>query len=246
MAGRLGRKLLAAVAIARLCACSPSNDWFVQRLLDDQVAGTVHDCVPLGWDPVRVDDKFFYIGYSAEIDETYWYIRPPWVAGFEEHATLGPQGRTARAVLGHLVEAGMVSERSVGGNTQYHLTASGFDRFFDDDNFGNNRLRNPYVCYSTIAPRSIIWKQPVHLEDDPFGRGAVEVFRVAFTWTVSTDPSWTPDTFLRAHTVVLGPASSPAIAKFVRRDNEWDLENLYPSLPDRLVDQTAWPTPQTP
>ena len=76
----LGRRACGAVAIALLCACTPANDWYVQRLLNDQVTGTVHDCVPLGWNPARVDDNFFYVGYSAEIDETYWYLPPPFTS----------------------------------------------------------------------------------------------------------------------------------------------------------------------
>jgi hypothetical protein len=201
----------------------------------------VHDCVPLGWDPARVDDNFFYVGYSAELDETSWYLPPPWVAGFGPHAVIGPQGRTVQALLSHLMRSGMVSERKRVGHAQYHLTAAGFERFFDNDNFGNNRLLNPYLCYSTIAPRTIVWKQPVHLENDPYGPGRVQVFRVAFTWTVLPDRSWTPDAFIRAHTITLGPARSPAIAKFVRRGNDWELENLYPSLPDHIADPAAWP-----
>ena len=134
-----------------------------------------------------------------------------------------------------------MSERSKRSSTQYHLTAAGFERFFDNDNFGNNPLHNPYVCYSTIAPRSIVWKQPLHLENDPYGPGKVQVFRVAFTWTTSMDRSWTPDAFIRAHAIVLGPTGSPAVAKFVRRGSTWELENLYPSLPDHIADPSAWP-----
>jgi len=241
MIDRLGLGVCAAVATVVLCACSPSNDWYVQRILADQVAGTVHDCVPLGWNPERIDDNFFTVGYSAEVDETYWFVSPPWAAGFGPRDARDPRGKTTRELLAHLVQAGMVNEVSSYGTDQYKLAEPGFERFFDDDHFGNNRLHNPYVCYTTIVPRSIVWKQPEHLENDPYGKGRVHVFRVAFNWTVSPDTHWMPDAFIRAHTVVLGPARNPAIAKFVLRGSTWDLEDLYPSMPDNIVNPAAWP-----
>lgn len=206
------------------------------------MTGTVHDCVPLGWNPVRVDDGFFYVGYSAELDETYWFVSPPWAAGFGPHEPVDPAGRTARDVLAHLEAAGMVDETRRRWGVKFNLSGAGFERFFDHDNFGNNRLDFPYICYSTIAAKAIIWKQPVRLESDPYGPGRVQTFRVAFTWTISTDSSWRPDAFIRAHSIVLGPTRSPAIAKFVRRGDDWVLDNLYPGSSDRVTEPAAWPT----
>jgi hypothetical protein len=236
------RYIGALTIVAILSACSPSSGWYDMRLLNDQVTGMVHDCVPLGWVPVRVDDNVFYPGYSVEIDETDWYLPPPWVGGFGPHPVMGTQGRIAKGLLSHLVRAGMVSTRDVRGYVQYHLTESGFERYFDGDNFGNNRLHSSYVCYSKIVARSIEWKQPVHLEADPFGPGRVPVFRVAFTWSTAHDPSWTPDAFIRAHTIVLGPPKSPTLAKFILRGDFWELVNLYPGQPNQFVDPGAWPS----
>jgi hypothetical protein len=233
------RYLGALVIVAILSACSPSSDWYDMRLLNDQVTGMVHDCVPLGWVPVRVNDDVFYPGYSVEIDETDWYLPPPWVGGFGPHPIIGKEGRIAADLLAHLVRAGIVSTHRVRGSTQYHLTGAGFERYFDNDAFGNNRLHSSYVCYSTISVQSIQWKQPVHLEADPYRPGRVQVFRVGFTWSTAHDPSWTPDAYLRAHTIALGPPRSPTIAKFILRGNFWELVNLYPAQ-SRIVDPSAW------
>jgi hypothetical protein len=203
----------------------------------------VHDCVPLGWNPAPVGDAMFYPGYSIEIDETDWYLPPPWVGSFGPHPVVGAQGRTVQALLSQLERAGMVSEKTARGGAQYHLTEDGFGRYFDADNFGNNRLDSPYICCSKVSVQSVQWTQPVHLEADPYKPGRVPVFRVAFTWSVSDDPAWTPDAFIRAHTIVLGPSNSSTIAKFIERDNVWELVNLYPSS-NRIVDLDAWPSPR--
>jgi hypothetical protein len=239
----LKRSLGVLAIIAIVSACSPASDLYDVRLLNEQVSGMVHDCVPLGWIPVRVNDAVFYPGYSIDVDETDWYLPPPWVGGFGPHSAIGNQGRTVQGVLSHLERAGIVSRQKMRRNTLYHLTDSGLKRYFDSNSFGNNPLRSSYVCYSTISVRTIQWKQPVHLEADPYRPGRVPVFRVGFTWSISGDPTWTPDAFIRAHTIVLGPPGSPTIAKFIQRDNSWELANLYPALPDRIVDPSAWPSP---
>lgn len=229
--------------VVALNACSHTSDWYALRDLDERFSDQMHDCVPLGWNPVRVDDRFFYSGFSSELDETFWYLPPPWVATLRPQDRANPQARTAQAVLDHLVRAGIVSRTRLRGSTHYNLTLPGLDYFFDANHFGNNPLHEPYVCYSKIVPERVLWKQAVHIERDPFGSGMVQVYRMAFTWVAVPDSGWSPDAFVRAHSVVLGPETDPAIAKFVLRGTHWYLESVYASRRDRVVDPSVWPSP---
>ncbi len=238
------RTVLCMLALAAaLSACSHTSDWYALRDLDERFSDQMHDCVPLGWNPARVDDRFFYSGFSSELDETFWYLPPPWVAMIRPQDRAHPQARAAEALLDHLARAGMVARSRSHGSTDYNLTLSGLDYFFDANHFGNNPLHEPYLCYSKIVPERVLWKQAVHSERDSSGAGTVQVYRVAFVWTAVPVGNWSPDAFVRSHGVVLGPSVDPTIAKFVLRDTHWYLESIYAAQRDRVVDPSVWPSP---
>ena len=160
--------------------------------------------------PCMLTNKFFYPGFSAEFDETDWFVPPLWAGGLGPRDARNANGRAVEALLDHLTRAGMISQRLSRGAVQYHLTPFGFGYYFDDDNFETNRLRSPYFCYSRIVPKRIDWIQAVHMEKDALGQGQVKVFRAAFTWAAVPVGSWVPDDYLRAHSIVLGPVTEPA------------------------------------
>ncbi len=231
-----------ALASALLTACSPSNHRFVMRLLRTQFADQYHECVPLGWTPVPVAGTY-YPGFSTEYRAAVTWLPPLWVGSVHAADAANPQALAASAVLKHLVRAGMLHASPVPGGRHYFLTMRALPYYFDRSDYGNNPEHYPYLCYSTIVPERVAWTQPVHTEPDGTPPVRREVFRAEFQWRPSAPASWAEDAVLRRHSVILGPAGTSIVAKFVSVGGTWEIENIYAggAHQPRLVDAAAWP-----
>lgn len=223
--------ILVLALCAAVVACSPTSDRSLLYVLRTQLSGQVHRCVPLGWAPVPVAGTF-YPGYSLRLnDETSW-IKPLWLGSATRSDLLEPQARAAKAALDALVRVGMIERLKVSRGYHYRLTVAAMNYYYDENQFGNNPDRVPYLCSSTLIPDRIDWHENT----------GKDVFRVAFSWHTSEEPEWAKDTNVRAYSVIMGPARSPALAKFVYRDDEWQIVNIYaPAAPSHVANAAVWP-----
>ncbi len=235
-----------ALLAASLCivACSPTSNWVVARELHEQLADEFHECVPLGWNPVRLDDGSLFPSYNSEITESDWYLPPPWLAQAPRNLKT-PDARVARVMLEKLAAAGMVSKETTRDGARYHITMAAFAYLDIRNQRGDNRMERPFLCYSKLVPHRIVWTQPIHYERDGHGPNRVAVFRTAFDWAPSPTAACAKDDFIQSHSVILGPTESPAIAKFVLRNKTWYIESLSGSAAGHIVNPRVWPSCRT-
>jgi hypothetical protein len=230
--------LLATAAIA---ACSANSPRAVLSAFEDRFR--YYECVPLGWAPVARGDGY-YNGYSAEVDETSWWLPPTWSARMSARSLRTPDARVTYTLLNHLAAAGMIERVATGYGFAYHLTLSALPYYFDEDDYGNNPEHYSYLCYSRIVPDHVLWIQPIHRER--IGQVSIEsqVFRAAIQWSPGPIASWASDGFIRSHSVILPPQNIPIVMTFVNDNGVWDVnypfDRLLPHL--RFADAAAWPT----
>ena len=225
-----------------LNACSPTSHWFVMHTLRTQLALQYHECVPLGWDPVPVAGTY-YPGYSAELQDTNSWLPALWLGSIHTSDLRQPDGRAAYEVLNELVRVGMLERKQVAAAFHYRLTLRAVPYYFDDNEYGDNPEHWPYLCYSRMVPTQVVWNQAIREERYGEGSQQAEAFRVAFEWQPSPVPLWANDATLRSHSVILAPRRIRVIAKFIKRDRQWAIDNLYSSAPFQpyVVDASVWP-----
>lgn len=199
-------------------------------------------CVPLGWVPIPTADKSYMIGYSAQTDDSSWYLPAKWVANIDRGSTKRPDVKAEFDLLTHLVDAGALQMSVTGDRFTFHLTWNSLQYYYDDDEFGNNPLHEPFLCQSRIVPGSILWREPVRSETV----GGVErnVFRAAFSWSRGSSASWANDPFVASHSVILAPFKEPIVVRFVQdSDGSWEMDQLNDAGMPRIdfADRSAWP-----
>ncbi len=237
-------KTLALLILAALSACSPTNHLVIMHFVNAQFARQNYQCVPLGWVPVPFDGTY-YEGYSAELDETDWWLPPKWVGSVNSSELKHADVRVTYELLNELVSVGMLDRDRVHGGFRYHLTMRALPFYFDENDFGNNPEHFAYLCYSGIVPQRVIWNQPIHVEQVHGGSGKTQVFRAAFEWLPSTVAPWADSAFIQSHSVILAPTKGPIVVKFVNRQGTWEISNvhLFASALPRIgfADASAWP-----
>lgn len=185
---------------------------------------TYHECVPLGWQPVPVRGTY-YPGYTASMQNYAEWLDAIWRGHIEKSDLRNPQAADVVATLDHLAASGLLRKTNTQSRYDYYLTPRALAYYYGSSTFENNRDSLPYLCFSTIVPERIDWIAPA--SPPPYARRRhTQWYRLEFSWKPSSPPAWA-DAFIRAHSVVLAPLTSPTAAKVVFRDGQWDLMNIY-------------------
>ncbi len=224
----------ASVLLVLTAACAPTSDFTIMRAAREHFAHTYHQCLPLGWNPTPIYGTY-YPGYDVELEESDWWLPPIWLGYLPQSVAYDRRARTAERVLELLASAGMVKRNIFSEASYYHITDAAFVYYYDDDDFGNNPGHAPYLCYSSIVPQRVVWKQPVHLES------GVLTFRATIAWSASSPALWAANPALQKYSVTLAPTRSPLIVRFAKTGDGWQIANVYPAAPNVLADAAAWP-----
>jgi hypothetical protein len=194
--------------------------------LTEQLRFAYHECVPLGWKPMAVSGTY-YPGYTAsmtnyaEWDDAVWRGH---IAAAELHTA---DAAEVFQVLNHLRAAGLLTRTYKRGGYDFYLTPRAFAYFYGSSQFKDNRGSMTYLCYSTIAPQRIVWQRPI-APPQMRRRSPVQWYHVEFAWRPSPAAAWAArDPFLRFHSVVLAPLTSPTEARVYYEDGDWYVANVY-------------------
>lgn len=231
---------MAALVLAASSGCSVQSPTALMHAFSQRFP--YYACVPLGWVPIPAADMSYQVGYSAQTDDSSWYLPAKWVANIDRSTTKRPDVKAEFELLTRLVDAGVLQMSVSGERFTFHLTWNGLPYYYDDDEFGNNPLHEPFLCQSRIVPGAILWKEPVHGET--IGGVDRSVFRVAFSWSRGQPASWANDPFVASHSAILAPFSGPIVVRFVQdSDGSWEMDQLDSASTPRvgLVDRAAWP-----
>lgn len=242
---RICRKAVCAFLIAvALYACAPTDHHIIMLNLRAQFAQQGCECVPLGWVPVRLADTY-YQGYSAELDQTDWWLPPKWVGRVSTKDLKHANVRVTYDLLNELTRVGMLDRKPAADAFEYHLTLSALPFYYDEDALGNNPEHFTYLCYSRMVPERLTWSEPIHLEQIGDAPEKMEAFRAAFEWRPSPAAAWAENAFLRSHSVVLAPSQHTLTVKFVNWKGTWEIYhvNMFASaLPHiGVTDASVWP-----
>lgn len=229
MADRAGLiRATVLAALLALTACAPvltSRDRAVAlAALTAQLAGMRHECVPLGWSPV-VAGPTYYPGYTAHSLGADWWLPPQWAVSIANARLKNADVAGVAAVLNDLVSKKLLSRQPYRGGSAYYLTLRAFPYFYASDDYGDNAEGWPYLCYSTVRPTHVRWMQQPHTE--LVSGKPHPVYRVEFDWSASARADWADDEIIRSHSVILAPVSTPAVAKLVEWDGDWQVARVY-------------------
>lgn len=218
----------AVALLVALSACAPHHRVLERSDILAKLSarlGTVwHECVPLGWQPMPAGGSY-YPGFTAHSLGSGWWLPPMWAVSIADSRRGKPDVNAVTTVLDELVQKGLLSRERLGNAYDYHLTFRAFPYFYTGDDYGDNVEGWPYLCYSTVHPTRVRWVQQVHPERVS---GAMhQVYRAEFEWSAGTPADWADDRVIRSHSVVLAPVSTPAVAKFVNWDGEWQISGIY-------------------
>lgn len=225
-----------------LCACSRplAHNQALLDHLSERMKLQYHECVPLGWTPVRAGASF-YPGYTATQATYVEFLDAIWRGHVGKIELRNRDAAVTFDVLNHLVQAGMLTRTENSSGYDYFLTWNSIPYFYAYNVYRNNRGSQPYFCYSTIVPTRVVLVEPA-TPDPGYRLKRGHLYRVAFSWTASAPAGWAVDPFLRSHSVILAPVRSPVSAKMLYYGGQWWLLNLYDHgymLP-QLADATAW------
>ncbi|HEX8806094.1 MAG TPA: hypothetical protein VF741_04055 [Candidatus Aquilonibacter sp.] len=221
------RAALGLMLIAALAACAPVRELAAMQTLRNDFTD-YHRCVPLGWDVEPVADTYV-VGTSVEFEPNGWWLRPSWIGLVHDNEMQRKDVREAVALLDDLVSHGLVQRthlRRIHG-TEFNLTMTGMEYYFDRNRFGNNPLRESYLCYSKIVPDAIV----------ALGRGSL-----IFHWHESAPASWADDPVIRSRSVVLAPLQNPVEIRTSQTSPLW-LEGIANQSRNVAVDPTVWQPP---
>ena len=206
-----------------------------------QFASTIdaqyHECVPLGWYPDFRSWRAYFPGYSADIVDRGVMFEALWVGVVPEHKLNDPHVIAVKALLDELARLGMLTRRDIPGAVRYNLTREGAQYFYERTELGNNEEQWPYLCFSRLHARNVVWTSRPSRHGR--GRGADVTARVRFSWEPSEDAPWATR-FVKEHAVELNPTKSPAEATALRLyDGRWGLMKVDFAFP--LVENpSAW------
>jgi hypothetical protein len=238
---------IAACAIAALLFAScgsalhSSRDEQLLESLKADLAYQYHECIPLGWAPVRVMNTY-YPGYTASLQNYAEWLDAMWIGSVHTGEMQRPDVRTVVNILNRLVREGLLVKRPSRDGYHYYMTLTASHYFYVSNLYRNNPDMVPYLCYSTVTPTRIVRTGPVRSER--YGVKTRRVVSVTFEWKASAPASWAGDPYLRAHSVILAPAHSPTTGNMVYANGDWDMMSLdrrESPLPE-LADPSAWPS----
>jgi hypothetical protein len=223
----VGRRLLGVCVSASLLlsGCSDGKSP-VLAALSDQAGAVFHQCVPLGWVVVPVA-RTYYPGSDFSVYQEGVIAQPYWLGRMSRRAMATRDGREVLAMLDRLSRAGLVArDSSRGAATTFWVTRAGAPFVDSADSYADNREAYPYLCFSKIVPTTIV--QQKALPDEPATAHSPERerFSVTFDWTASAPAAWANDPYIRSHSVILAPTTSPAVATLVKIGDEWVLQKL--------------------
>ena len=238
-------KMAGAAVLAMLLSACASKPSIANRVLFDHLSDRLkyqyHECVPLGWAPVKAGGTY-YPGYTATLATYVEFLDAIWRGRVENGDLHKPDALAVYNVLNHLVEADMLVRTSRAAGFDYYLTWNSIPYFYASNSYNDNHGSLPYFCYSTIVPERILWVGPtLPTRNERIRRG--HLFRVSFSWKPSAPASWADDGFLRSHSVILAPTHNPITAKLFYFDGQWWLLSMYDGtwMFPKLVDAAAWP-----
>jgi hypothetical protein len=229
-----GAAKLAAGALAvagALAACSPTDPRAVMKTLNSALSQQYHECVPVGWNPVPVGGSY-YLGYSAEYWQDGVWLRPFWLGRVTTAYLSDANVRLSYDLMNKLMRVGLLERTVVRGGYIYNLTTAAMQYYYEDDAFGNNPEHWPYLCFSRIVPRRVLWIRKL----------SPHAFRAAFEWETTPAAPWANDAFFRTHSVVLPPWENPVVAIFSNSGGTWHVTSLTTrgAMLPRVVDDAAW------
>lgn len=233
-----------ALATLLFTACASPQDAADRHLLDTlkmDLASQYHECLPLGWAPVRVL-KSYYPGRSIGLQNYAEWLDAMWIGSVHNDEMHRPDVAIILNVLDRLVGKGLLVRRPSPNGRRYYMTFEASHYFYEANLYRNNPDRVRYLCYSTVVPVKIVSKGAEHLER--YGRRMHRVFTVTFEWKASAPAAWANDPYLRAHSVILAPIQSPATGAMMYVNGDWDMASLDKDespLP-ALTDPSAWPS----
>lgn len=187
------------------------------------VDGSYHDCVPLGWYPEPLRAGRFYPKVNLDVAQSDGPFQALWVAIVPPGAERQPRVAAVKRVMDELVTAGLLERVDDVRGERYNVTRYGERFYYDDDALSGNVEFWPYFCYSRLRVTSVSW-DPRYPDVPGPARSVAKHARV--WWRTETTGDWASP-FLRAHSVRLSPAASPAEATVCRYvDGEWLLRSV--------------------
>jgi hypothetical protein len=184
------------------------------------INGSYHDCVPLGWYPEHLPSGRFYPSVNLDVAENNGPFQALWVGIVPPGADRKPRVAAVKTVMDDLVDSGLLVRSADVRGERYNVTRYG-QRFYYDGNALNGNVEDwPYLCYSRLRVTNLSW-DPRYPDVPGPARSVAKHVRVWFETETTGD--W-ESPFLRAHSVQLLPAASPADATVCRYvDGEWML-----------------------
>lgn len=219
--------LVLAAAVGAECLQEPAanSTQSVLHALTGDLRFTYHECVPLGWQPVPVHGTY-YPGYTASAQNYAEWLDALWRGYIPRRDLRQAQARAVYATLNHLASSGLLVRETDASGYRYFLTPRALGYYYGSSSFKDNRDSLPYLCYSNIVPQRIDWIAKISAPNGTPVRDDAQWYRLQFSWKPGSPASWA-DSFIRAHSVVLAPLTSPTTARVLLRDGQWYLENVY-------------------
>jgi len=225
-------------AAARVRAhASPASPVPVLRQFASTIDERYHACVPLGWYPEGRPQRGYYPGYNADVQVRGVVFQGLWVGEVRARALDDPHAAAVKSVLDELARVGLLVRHEVADGFGYNLTREGQQYYYDSNDLDDNVDGWPYLCFSRLHAKDVAWTSRAAEHRGWYGSEVTA--RVRFTWEPTADAQWvTP--LLKAHAVVLNPASSPANATARRYyDGRWHLAQFDFSFPV-VEHRAAW------
>lgn len=216
--------LAALIGAEYLTAPRPNSTRALLASLADELRFTYHDCVPLGWEPVPVSGTY-YPGYTASAQNYGMWLDALWRGRIGKRELSDPHARDVFAVLNRLTAEGLLARKNDSAGYRYFMTPRAIPYFYGSSVFRDNRDSLPYLCYSSIVPQRVDWLSRIAASRRE--RTPAQWYDVQFSWKPSAPPEWAADAFIRSHSVVLAPITSPTLAKVAYRNGQWQLANIY-------------------
>jgi hypothetical protein len=207
------------LACVLLCSCSRHSDRDVAAYALASTVATYHDCVPLGWNPVRVMASF-YPGFSAEYLENGVWLHPFWLGEIDASDLRARDVRTTFNVLNAMVAAGLLDRTSRKGSYYYRVTLKGKNYYYDGNQVGENPDHLPYMCYSRLALDRIV----------AASRSGNEI-HATFRVRIDRIAEWSDNPVLRSNRVELPPADSVEQAVLRRSNADWQVLSIRSASP---------------
>jgi hypothetical protein len=219
---RLAATLLVFAALA---ACAPMREWTAMQMLRDDFTD-YHRCVPLGWNVEPVASTYV-VGTSVEFEPNGWWLKPLWIGIVYDDQMRRRDVREAVALLDALAAHGLVQDSRLRHfrGTRFNLTMAGMEYYFDRNRFGNNPLRESYLCYSKLVPDQVL---------------ALDKNTITFHWHESTPAPWAQDPIIQAHSVVLAPQQDPVEIRISEAGSTMWINGVVDQTDDVAVSPATW------